>query len=317
MVLFTANRAGVFSSLANGPRRAGELASECGMDPRGMEMLLNACTAHRLLIKENGAYRNSPTADLFLVRGSPAYLGDALRYTEDLYPLWGRLEQALRSSAPPAPPEDILGMDPEKTRNFVLGMHNRALGIANAVVAGINLEGRKKLFDVGGGPGTYSILLVKKTPGLSSTVFDLPPVIRIAQEIIASYGCSDRVNVMPGNYLRDPFPAGNDVVLMSGMLHRETEEDCQKLMSKAFRSLEPGGLLVATDIMFDDDSKTSPPLSALFALNMMLTSESGSTHSQTAMMRWMTEAGFKDLSGQSLPPPMSHVAVLRGTKQQE
>src|SRR5262245_24354516 len=166
---------------------------------------------------------------------------------------------------------------------------NFALGIARAVIAQIDLTGRKRLFDVGGGPGTYSILLVQKTPGLSATVLDLPAVLRITKEIIASYGCEDRIGVLPGNYLTTDFPAVNDVVLMSGMMHRELVETCRTLLSKAWQSLEPGGTVVISDIMFEDDSKTSPPLSALFALNMMLTSEAGSTHAQTAFLRWLAD----------------------------
>ncbi|HLH31352.1 MAG TPA: methyltransferase, partial [Terriglobia bacterium] len=234
--------------------------------------------------------------------------------TEDLYPVWGNLEKTLRTSQLPAAPETILGDDSEKTRNFVMGMHNRALGIARAVVAPLDLSGRKRMFDVGGGPGTYSILLAQKTPGLRSTVLDLPAVVQIAKEIIASYNCADRVGVMPGDYTKTDFPEGNDVVLMSGMMHRELEETCRLLLSKAFRSLEPNGLVIVSDIMFDDDAKTSPPLSALFALNMMLTSEAGSTHAQTAFFRWMTDAGFMDLKADRLPPPMSHIATITGRR---
>jgi len=73
-------------------------------------------------------------------------------------------------------------------------------------------------------------------------------------------------------------------------------------------------MVIVSDVMFDNDSKTSPPLSALFALNMMLTSEAGSTHAQTAFIRWMQEAGFVDFKADRLPPPMSHIASITGKK---
>jgi predicted O-methyltransferase YrrM len=314
MVLIAANRLNVFSHLNDGPLSAHDLAARCDSHPRSLEMLLNACVAERLLVKDGSLYANSATARLFLVRGSRAFLGDALKYTEDLYPVWGRLEEAVRSNEPALQAEDYLGSDREKTRNFVYGMHNRALGIAAAVVAGINLEGRRQLFDVGAGPGTYSILLAQKTPGLRCTVFDLPPVVEISREIVAGYGLSERITCRPGNYLTDAFAQGNDVVLMSGMMHREEEDTCRNLLSKAFESLEAGGTVIVSDVMFDDDSKTSPQLSALFALNMMLTSQAGSTHAQTAFIRWMSEARFTDLKVGRLAPPMSHIASIEGRK---
>src|SRR5262249_27699039 len=118
MVLIAANRLGVFTALSNDSLSASEIAQRCEVNARMMEMLLNACVAKRLLVKEQGQYRNSATSRLFLMRGSPAFLGDALKYTEDLYPVWGQLEHAIRANQPPLPPEDYLGTDPEKTRNF-------------------------------------------------------------------------------------------------------------------------------------------------------------------------------------------------------
>ncbi len=314
MMLITANRLGVFTQLDAGPQTADELAARCGVNVRTLEMLLNACVAHALIGKEEGRYRNSATTAAFLVEGKPTYLGHALRYAEDLYPVWGKLEESVRSNGPAFPPDTILGMDREKTRNFVLAMHNRAIGVGTAVTAELDLTGRKRLLDIGAGPGTYSILLVRKTPGLRSTVLDLPPVAEIAREIIGKAGCGEKIDVMAGDYLKVPFPDGNDVVLMSGMMHRETEDDCKKLLDKAFASLVPGGLVVVTDVMYDDEDKTSPPLSALFALNMLLTSRTGAAHAQTTFARWIAEAGFSEIRSVRLNPPMAHVALLTGDK---
>jgi precorrin-6B methylase 2 len=310
MVLIAANRLNVFSILGEGPKTASEIAAATGTPAPSLEMLLNACVALQLLHKEAEQYRNTATSRLFLVRGSRAFLGDALKYSEDLYPVWGKLEQMIRSNQSVLPEQNYLGSDTEKTRNFVLGMHNRALGIASAVVANLNLEGRTRMLDVGAGPGTYSILLTQKTPQLHAIVFDLPPVVAISKEIIASYNLSERIATVPGNYLEDRFSADNDVVLMSGMMHREAEKNCRLLLQKAYEALVPGGLIVVSDVMFDSDAKTSPRLAALFALNMMLTSQHGSAHATTAMLRWMTEAGFTNLKSEFLPPPIDHVALL-------
>lgn len=309
MALLSANRLGVFSALSDGPMTAEGVAETCGAHPRTTAMLLNACVAQGLLESHDGRYENTALAATFLVEGSPAFLGNALRYSEDLYPVWGNLSEAVRTNAPAMRSETILGDDPEKTRNFVYAMHDRASGIARSLTACLDLSGRTQLLDVGGGPGTYSMLLAEKTPGLQATVLDLPEVVAIAEEIIADFGFSERVTVAPGSYLDTDFAPGNDVVLMSGMLHRETPDTCRMLLSKAFDALVPGGLVVTADVFFDNETKDSPPFATLFALNMMLTSDHGSAHAVPEMSRWMAEAGFSQVDVKPLPPPMPHTIL--------
>lgn len=313
MVLLTASRLKVFTALGAGPCSAAQVAATCAAHPRSMAMLLNACVAQGLLLKDGEVYRNTPAAETFLVEGTPAYLGDALRYSDDLYPVWARLDEAVRGNAPVLSPHTILGDDPDKTRHFVLGMANRARGVAAPLAATLDLSGRTHLLDVGGGPATYSMMLVTKTPGLRATVLDLPAVVAIAKELVAASGVADRIDFVAGDYAGVPFPGGVDAVLMSGMLHRETPEGCRALLRKAFDALIPGGLVAVSDVFFDDDAKTGPPFAALFALNMLLTSEHGSAHARTEMAAWMAEAGFAGVAARPLPPPMPH-AVLLGTR---
>lgn len=313
MVLLTANRLKVFTVLGVGSRSAAQVAAQCAAHPRSMAMLLNACVAHGLLRKDGESYANTPATETFLVEGAPTYLGDALRYSDDLYPVWGRLAEAVRANAPALPPQTILGDDADKTRHFVLGMANRARGVAASLAATLDLSGRTRLLDVGGGPGTYSTMLVVKTPGLRATVLDLPEVVAIARELIGAAGMADRIDLVAGDYRTAPFPGGSDVVLMSGILHRETPESCGALLRKAARALVPGGLLAVSDVFFEDERRVSPPFAALFALTMLLTSEHGAAHARTEMAAWMAKAGFTGVAVKPLPPPMPHV-VLLGTR---
>lgn len=311
--LLTANRMQLFTTLATGPATANAVADKCGAHARPIAMLLNACVALGLVTKDGDTYANTPATEAFLVAGAPAYLGDALRYSDDLYPAWGRLEDAIRANAPALAPETILGDDPEKTRHFVLGMANRAGGVAAGLAATVDLTGRRRMLDVGGGPGTYSAMLVARTPGLRSTVLDLPGVVAVARELIAASGVGDRIETVAGDYTTTPFPGGRDAVLMSGMMHRETPDGCRALLDKAFAALGPGGVVVVSDVFFDDERHVSPPFAALFALTMFLTSAHGSAHATTEMAAWMRAAGFVDVTPKPFPPPMPHVALV-GTK---
>ena len=311
--LFAAAELDVFGALADGPRTSEEVARERQCDEPAMRLLLETCATIGLLNRADGRYGNTPVVDAFLVRGRPAYSANGLKYAEDLYPAWGRLADLVRTGRPPMPPQTILGDDKEKTRAFVYAMHERAHGIGSVLPYLPDLGGRRRLIDIGGGPGTYAVALVKRTAGLSATVLDVPGVLEVTRELIDASGVADRVTLLPGDYLKTPFGSGYDAALLSGMMHRETPDGCRLLLRKTFDALGPGGRVIVSDVFFDDHSKRTPPFSVSFALNMMLTSADGSAHANTEMAAWMTGIGFRDVEIRKLPPPNAHSLVL-GTR---
>jgi len=305
--LFTANRLGIFGH-SHTPASADDLAATLGADARTLGLLLESCTGLGLLVKDGDNFRNSPSAGVFLVPGSPAYLGNAIRYSDNLFTGWAGLEQTVRTGAPSVKEEVYLGEDKEQTRDFVYAMHDRAIGIAAALVDVVDLGGAKTMLDVGGGPGTYSAMFARKYPDLHSTVLDLPGVVAHARDIVTSLGAQDRVSTLAGDYRTTHFPAGNDVVLISGVLHRETEESCRDLIRRANESLNPGGQLILSDVFATDDAP-SRAFAFLFGLNMALTAPDGGVHEQSSLERGMQEAGLGNNRRLRLPPPLPHSLV--------
>ena len=307
--LLTANRLRVFDCLADGARSADEVAAALQLDPRSTALLLRACVGLGLLRQESDRFDNTPTAATFLVSRSPAFMGNVIRYSDQLYATWGKLEDALRTGKPALPAQSYLGDDPARTRGFVVAMHERALGIARALVPVLDLSGRKSMLDVGGGPGTYSVLLTERFPGLRAEVLELPGVAAVARELVAAAGASDRVLLRDGDYHTSDFGSGKDVVLMSGMFHRESEPACRGLIERAAACLSPGGLLVVSDV-FTDPGGAHPTFASMFGLNMMLTAADGGVHADADVSRWMADCGFVELRMVPLPPPLPHRVVM-------
>jgi SAM-dependent methyltransferase len=307
--LLTASRMRLFDALADGPRSPDEVAGSLNLDARSTALMLRACAALGFLGQAEGRFHNLPVAATYLVSSSPAYMGNVIRYSDQLYATWGRLEDALRSGQPALPAASYLGDDPARTRAFVVAMHERALGIARALVPLLDLRGRRSMLDVGGGPGTYSVMLTERFPGLKAEVLELPGVAAVARELVAAAGAADRVTLRDGDYHHADFGSGKDVVLMSGMFHRETAATCQGLVRRAAACLEPGGMLIVSDV-FTDAGGTQPAFAALFGLNMMLTAADGGVHADADVHGWMADAGFIDLRTSALPPPMPHRVVI-------
>jgi predicted O-methyltransferase YrrM len=308
-VLLTANRIGLFRALGTDTLDVSRLAREMGTAVRPTELLLRACVGLGLVEQAPGGYRNTAAAATYLVPGRPTYLGEALAYSDDLYATWGRLEHSLREDTPAIEPAAYLGRDADQTRHFVRGMHNRALAVGRALVGLVDLAGREKMLDIGGGPGTYSSLFAQRYPRLRSIVLDLPDVVAIAQEIIAEMGAAERVATLGGSYEDTAFPGGMDVVLISGVLHREGADTCASLIRRAREALRPGGLLIVSDVM-TDSSGVVPPFATLFGLNMLLTAAHGGVHRDSDVVSWMTDAGLVEVETRPFPPPMPHRVVM-------
>lgn len=303
-VVMAANHLDFFTAIGEDALSAEEVASRCSTHPRSTRMLLNACVALAVLEKEGELYRNSPEALESLVRGKPTYMGDGIAHQEDLWEPWGKLHKAVRSNRPAAArPASDRGR--EVHRNFILAMHNRAMLGAQALAETLDLSGRRQLLDAGGGPGTYSIFLVKRYPGLKAIVFDLPQTIEIATEIIARFGVADLVTTRSGDYFKDDFGKGNDVVLLSAILHSMSPERSKGLFRKACDSLLPGGLVVVHEGLISEDG-TSPMRAVLFSLNMLVNTSGGQSYSGEEIMSLMTETGFVE-------PRVVHLPAAAGT----
>jgi cyclopropane fatty-acyl-phospholipid synthase-like methyltransferase len=136
-------------------------------------------------------------------------------------------------------------------------------------------------------------------------VLDLPEVVRIADELIIQSGLEARVKTIGGDYHSVELPGDNDAVIFFGVLHQEDPSAIRALLRRANEALVPGGMISILDMM-TDSSHTAPKFSALFALNMALTTEHGWVFSEDEIRGWLLEAGFEDFSCRPLPPPMPH-----------
>jgi SAM-dependent methyltransferase len=310
-VLFAALESGVFALVAGeeGGADAPRLAARSGLDPRGLRLLLDACVATGLLRKEGGAYFNTAAGAQALVPDAPHDLTRAIRYNRDVYPAWGRLAEFVKTGRPVEPPEKHLGEDTDRTRRFVLAMHGRALGIGRAVVPMLDLAGCSRALDLAGGPGTYAVLMAQANPGLACVTVDLPAVSAVAAGLVAAAGMAGRVECRAGDYHTDVYEAAAyDAVTVFGALHQESPEQIAAILARAFAALKPGGRIFVLDMM-TDATHTRPAFSALFAVNMALTTHNGWVFSDGELRGWLRGAGFGECETRPVPPPMPHWLV--------
>ncbi len=299
----------LFTLLDGGELPVAELARRSSCEPRALGMLVEALAAMDLLEVRADGYANSPAAATWLSRHAPGYQGHIIRHHHHLMESWAHLPMAVKSGRPLRPSSSF--SDEEWREAFLMGMFNLASNLAPHVARQLDLGGRRRLLDLGGGPGTYAIHFCQAHPELAATVFDLPTTRAFAEGTIARFNLSERINFTAGNFLNDPIPCHFDAAWLSHILHGEDPAGCARLLDRAVAALEPGGLLLVHEFILDDD-RPGPLFPALFSLNMLLGTERGQAYRQGEIRTMMERAGVREIGRLPLDLP-GPSGVMAGT----
>lgn len=291
-VLLTCVELGIFKALKDGPAAAGQVAAAIDADVRGTELLLNGAAALGFLDKNADNFSNTPLVAACLLPDAPGSMVRSLQLQAAFYKRWGRLADAVRSGQRPEDDRRDEQAD-DWVRNFVYGLYGMARLVAPAVAEALTLPQDRPLrvIDVGGCHAAYSLALARRHPFLTATVFELPAVAPFAREIIAQAGLADRVTVQAGDLQQQGLGHGYDVALVFGVLNGEPPQGRPALVHKVYDCLSPGGQIVLRDFVLDQD-RAGPPEAAIFALQMLLATESGGLDTRNDWARWLVEAGF-------------------------
>lgn len=293
----------IFTALHDGPREEAALAAELGCEGRAFAMLAGALAAQGFVERSGGVLRASESAVNCLSQKSPEYVGFIIKHHANIMPAWTKLEQAVRTGNSTAARRSINAEDPAEREAFLMGMFNIARLQAGRIADALDLSGKKRLIDIGGGPGTYAIYFCLKNPDLKATVFDFASTRPIAEKTIERFGLSDRIDFCEGDFTRN-LPAGYDVAWLSQVLHGETPEGATALVGKAAKSLNPGGLLLVQEFLLDDD-RSGPEHAALFSLNMLVQTPGGQAYSGREVQEMFRMAGADNIRRLDIQLPQS------------
>ena len=302
IILLTANRFRIFDQLAGEPSAVPQIAERLGLNDRALTIFLDALAAMGLLRKSGERFLVDPGVRDLLVTGGIRFQGNILDHRYNLLRRWIDLPRILEEGGPAR----IMRTKRtnEEWREFILGMVDVAGTSADAFLGALDLEGRRKLLDLGGGPGTYAIALCRRYPDLQAVLFDLPETVPIAKEQIERHRLTGRIETMTGDYMADPLGEGYDVILVSNILHSLSFGEIVGLLEKVRSAMTPGGIAVVRDFHLDE-SRTGPLESALFAVNMLVSTEGGNCYTPVEMEEALGKAGFVRVRTKSISPVSS------------
>jgi (2Fe-2S) ferredoxin/predicted O-methyltransferase YrrM len=295
--VLTAIELDIFTAVGSGASAA-EVAGKIKTDARATDMLLNALVALKLLQKSGEQFENTAVSKRFFTAGSPDNARPGQMHIVNLWKRWSTLTDAVRAGTRVAE----RGSNEEWTASFIAAMDQNARGRAEGLVKAAGVNGARRMLDLGGGSGAFSIAFAKAAPELRGELLDLGDVLPITQEHLRQAGVAERISTRAGDMLQSELGKDYDLVLLSAICHMFSEEENRGLLKRIYQALAPNGRMVVQDFILEAD-KTAPTFGALFALNMLVGTKGGDSYSEPEYTEWMRAAGFREIKRVRMPGP--------------
>ncbi len=293
-VLTAAAELDVFSALDKNPMTADSLADTLGTDLRATRILLDALAAMELLTKQGEHYRVPEDIAEFLSDKSDKNVLPMVRHMANCLSRWVQLAQVTKNGGPAERRPSVRGEEADCAA-FIDGMHNISAPIAAEVVGRLKPLEFTHLLDIGGASGTWTMVFLDAVPEARATLFDLQPVIPMAEKRLGEAGYDERVALVAGDYNVDELPDGADIAWLGAICHQNSREQNRELFAKIHRALIDGGHVVIRDVVMEP-SRIRPESGALFAVNMLVATEGGNSYTYEEYDEDLVEAGFDEVT---------------------
>jgi len=111
----------------------------------------------------------------------------------------------------------------------------------------------KKILDIGGNTGKFSVQLAKNSIDTHVTILDLPQQIKLAQENIAQQNVEEKVDFIGQNILdhTQSIPSGYDIIWMSQFLDCFKEDDIIALLKRIKTSMKSESKIYIMEPLWD------------------------------------------------------------------
>jgi len=310
-VLRAGIKLGVFPLLEKQPLLPLELSQRLSANPRFIQAFLDACATLGLLDKEGDKFRNSPLGSSFLVPGKQNYVGDLVLHITNYWHTWGNLDRLIVEGRTELPFENGFTDAITYWTDYMMGQHNRAAaGQANYLVKSVDLSGKRKLLDLGGGAASYSIALCGANPQLKSYVIDQKEPLEVARPLVESHNLQDQVTLVEGDINELDIGNDSDVLLISGVVLIKPEDDCRHIFQRAYDALVPGGMVIVQDFMRIAYSAQRSFLDTMMDMYVLVGFDPGAGDREgSEYASWLTATGFTNIKKIPLPTQLALITA--------
>src|SRR5688572_27819269 len=315
LILEAAVRNRVFDVLDERPKTLAEVSRETGAAERGLRATMDALVGFEFLARdEGGRYSLTPESAAFLVSTRPGYQGAFLKHiSTQLIPRWLTLSETVRTGKPAASAVETEAGGAEFFEQFVESLFPMSYAATQVLGEHLGLPtatSEVRVLDVAAGSGVWGIGLAQMSEHVRVTAQDWSRVLGVTQQMAQRVGVAGQISFLPGDLRNVDFGGPYDVATLGHILHSEGEEQSRRLLGKIFDALGPGGTIVISEFVVDEDRR-GPPGPLIFAVNMLVNTERGDAFTFGQIKRWLEEAGFTNVRQLEAPAPSPLILATR------
>jgi len=187
--------------------------------------------------------------------------------------------------------------DPSYAARFTRKLYEIHIPLAEQLANMLDLQGVKRLLDLGGGSGVVSFALLRKRHELTSVVVDVESVCQTGREIASENRLEKRITYLVADFLQDDLPTGFDMVLLC-----DVGSFSEILFRRIHDVLNLKGRLVIVD-KFAPSKTSAPPsrLASAFLSSLEYPAQSIDFTTAEVVQARLQQAGFRVLSTTSVP----------------
>ncbi|MCG3139973.1 MAG: 3-hydroxy-5-methyl-1-naphthoate 3-O-methyltransferase [Anaerolineae bacterium] len=303
----------VFTQIANDNRSLPAFCRATGLSERAARLLLDALANMGLLVRTEFEYTLAPTAETFLVKGKPEYLGDVL-VAQWAWDARGQTARAVRGNKP-------LNAWLELNRNLPRAPQtwydpHAAQAEFGAVWEQIEFEfapnAALNVLAFGIEAGLRALGLLQKFTRAKLTVLDHAAQFARLRPLTEALQLQKRVVEQAGEWL-GPLPEdAYDVAVVDTLTETRSIEENIGILHNAHEALKMGGWILLRAAMEEDDRR-GPGLVPLWALDLLLSTVDADVYTRTEYRGMLEAAGFFEVrpvgerlnlwTARRLPPP--------------
>ena len=302
----------LFTAIGKGSMTAMEVGGKIGAPERSTRILCDYLTVIGFLAKQDGRYSLTPDSAMFLVQGSPAYLGNALRFllSPEVVAAYGDLAETVRRGTTILKDQGTVTPDNPLWVEFARGMAPLMMLPAQKIAELLRFEpnGKTRVLDIAAGHGLFGIALARRNPNLEVTALDWPRVLEVAKQNAAKAQLDGRYRTLPGDAFQVDFGSGYDAVLLTNFLHHFDIPTCENLLRKVAAAIKPGGRVATLEFVVNED-RISPPGAAGFPMIMLGGTPKGDAYTFAQYESMFAKAGFKRSELHDLSPSFQQLVI--------